>query len=264
MPSDTTQPPNYTTTQLSLQAKPTDSGFAILAINAGIARGHDLEFSPEVLKESLALWDSVPCMLDHPGFLQGPSVRNLAGSLHDPAWNESSQGIQATLSPGGPGAEVLAALRAAAFEDMAIMSAVGFSAVVRLQTARPAGAGGVRPIAKINQVLSVDCVINPARGGRFLSELGAVMNEQAEKQEEQQEGPQVRDSEAETASLLAAQAAARAAEKKNQTAADQLRQNGYDIRTVQELLGHKDIRTTMIYTHVLQKGAGAVKSPLDD
>jgi hypothetical protein len=114
MPSDTTQPPNYTTTQLSLQAKPTDSGFAILAINAGIARGHDLEFSPEVLKESLALWDSVPCMLDHPGFLQGPSVRNLAGSLHDPAWNESSQGIQATLSPGGPGAEVLAALRAAA------------------------------------------------------------------------------------------------------------------------------------------------------
>jgi site-specific recombinase XerD len=42
-----------------------------------------------------------------------------------------------------------------------------------------------------------------------------------------------------------------------------LLENSYDIRTVQELLGHNDVTTTMVYTHVLNRGGNGVRSPAD-
>ena len=148
---------------VKLQANPTDTGFDIISINAGEAKGHGIVFDSAVLKTTLSMWDGVPCFLDH-AYTGSQSVRNLAGALHLPIWNDAEQGIQAKLVPGGPGASDLLALRLAAQSDPALMAAVGFSAHLYIVQKD----GKVTQITKVN---SVDCVIDPARGGKFLSAI---------------------------------------------------------------------------------------------
>ena len=148
---------------IQLSATPTDEGFDILAINAGEAKGHGISFSREVLMQSVDMIDRLPVFIDHAGMFNAPSVRDLAGTLQTPSWNEAEQGIQAKLRASGPAAEILLALREAAKSDIAIMQTVGFSMVVNVKLNKQG------QVTKIVHVKSVDVVINPARGGKFLS-----------------------------------------------------------------------------------------------
>ena len=232
-------------TILQLQTQVTSKGFDVLVINVGEARGHGLFFDAQVLKDSLSLWASVPCFLDH-DYSGSQSVRNLAGALHSPAWNETEQGIQAQLIPGGPGSKDLQDLYLAAKADPAILAAVGFSA--HLYVIQEGGT--VKRITKAN---SVDCVIDPARGGKFLSAYSqgvitmkkivrrnGVVSEVEEKDVLPTDEiitilstPPVKppdissldpSTDAETQALLAAQSATKIAEGKNKTAVESLRQ----------------------------------------
>ena len=197
--------------QIKLKANPTPQGFDILPINAGEAKGHGITFSASVLKNSLAYWDKIPVFLDH-DYTGNQSVKNLAGALHAPAWNEAEQGIQAVLVPGGPGSSDLQALRLAALEDPALMAAVGFSAHLYIVQKD----GQVTQITKVN---SVDCVIDPARGGKFLATIHSKQGDQT-MEEEQKDQQTSEDTEA-TQALLNAQ---KKAETKKATADESVRQ----------------------------------------
>jgi hypothetical protein len=169
--------------------------FEILAMTAGIGNGWD--FGADVLRASLQLWDKVECFVDHQ--LSTRSIRDLAGMLAAPAWDEGRQGIRAALVPMGPSAGVL--------EEMGkvILSAkdpgspsgarsapdVGFSADIIFKAKD-------KTVTKIVKVLSVDLVIDPARGGEFIREL---YSKQAEFHHKESEMTEVVESKGQTAEV---------------------------------------------------------------
>jgi hypothetical protein len=134
--------------------------FEILAITAGIGKG--LKWGADVLRASLSLWDGVECFIDHN--LAARSVRDLAGVLHAPTWDEAAQGIRAILQAAGPAAGILKDLAAVVLSDSA-KPAVGFSADVFVEATKD------KTVTRIVKVLSVDLVVHPARGGQFVRAL---------------------------------------------------------------------------------------------
>ncbi len=142
--------------------------FEILAITAGTGNGW--LFSAGVLRASLTLWNEAECFIDHELPRAGQrSVRDLAGVLTNPTWDEAAQGIRAELHTVGPSGPALAAVahELLAAPAPAALAGLGFSADV-VFTAEG------RRVVKIVRVISVDLVVHPARGGKFIRALNQM------------------------------------------------------------------------------------------
>jgi len=146
--------------QLALEVASKD-GFEIITITEGVGNGW--AFSAEVLQESLALWDGVECFIDHA--MSNRSVRDIAGVIENPAWDDESKGIKANLKPIGPSAGMLAEIGKSLTAGE--KARIGFSADLVFQ-------GRDRKVSKILKVNSVDLVYNPARGGKFIRSLNQL------------------------------------------------------------------------------------------
>ncbi len=150
-------------TDIRLQLSKSKSGYSVLAITAG--NGNGWEFTADALRSSLNLWDKAQTFLDHSWF--GRSVRDLAGVLSAPEWDEEAQGVRATLTPFGPAKETLIALAEDVFESPELSENVGLSADLELTATG-------KTVQKILRINSVDIVVNPARGGKFLRALNQL------------------------------------------------------------------------------------------
>ncbi len=160
--------------RLNLTAQPSEDGFEILAISAGVAKGWDLHFGADLLKNTMPLFEGAPVFIDHPRTVfHSASVRDLCGTLHSPTWNELEQGIALSLKPSGPSADVLMAIRDAAKDDLSVLKAIGFSCVLQAKVEK-------KNVVRIDSIKSVDVVVDPARGGKFLSAEGVHMKKKTE------------------------------------------------------------------------------------
>lgn len=167
--------PNLYQHTLALQAQAASAPagvFEVLAITAG--QGNGWHFSPQALRGSLSLWEGVPCFIDHS--FAGRSVRDLAGVVFAPQWDEEKQGIRLKLRPLGPSAELLRALGREMLEADP-KPQVGFSADLQFS----AQGNEVKTILK---VYSLDLVIHPARGGVFLRALHSYQRKELQMSEQ--------------------------------------------------------------------------------
>lgn len=139
--------------------------FEILCITAG--DGNGWQFSPEVLQASLGLWSGVHCFIDHAWCSR--SVRDLAGQVVDPVWDEDAQGIRATLKAFGPGGDLLTSFGHEVLQGDS-PPRVGFSADILFSAHQ-------KQVKEITRVLSLDLVYDPARGGAFLRALNSLQIE---------------------------------------------------------------------------------------
>ncbi len=153
-----------TTLQLTL-AQDTDRTYQVTVISAGVGNGWT--FPPNALRASLALWHNIECFIDHD--LKHRSIKDLAGMITDPEWDETNQAINATLTPFGPAANLLHELAQKILADQTANSPkprVGFSADIFFIPED-------KTISRITKVNSVDLVFNPARGGKFIRALNS-------------------------------------------------------------------------------------------
>lgn len=156
--------------KLSAKAEVNANGeFEIIAITEG--EGNGWQFSAAALQASVPLWNGVNCLVDHAGWFDQPSVMKLSGVSYGPTWNEQKKGVQVTLRPIGPLAEVV---RAFGREMLALKAAgqvtpnAGFSADINFTATN-------KTVQAITRVNSLDLVLDPARGGEFLRALNQAM-----------------------------------------------------------------------------------------
>lgn len=137
--------------------------FEVDAITAG--EGNGWIFTPQCLKESLALWDGAACFVDHS--LWSHSIRDLGGTFQNPRWCEENQAVRLELKTMGPAGKLVEELGRQILAEKDSKLRVGFSADI-IFTAKQ------REALKIIQVRSCDLVYNPARGGAFVRALNSV------------------------------------------------------------------------------------------
>ena len=143
-------------------------GFEILCITAGVGNGW--EFSADVLRAAVPLFDGVQCFVDHLPLdsMDGHSVRDVAGLISEPVFDELSQGIKAKLMPFGPSADLLRETCQAILAQGDTDTKIGFSADLGFNNE-----GAV--VTEIVKIYSVDLVVDPARGGAVLRALNKVL-----------------------------------------------------------------------------------------